>query len=203
MNALELVNKLAKAFDPEAQQIRDDERSQHSFQATQLSTLTQQLRDSQTANENLCDQLRVTERAHDRAELKMMYDQDSFALKRQCRSTYIAEAYPDIVRVDGKIRSERIYDDGGGCTEWFSDPSTADESEKENWDPSSSSSLGDSLFTRSSSPFDRYLASSPGPSQPRQQNDGGHQLKALPGADLLVAGSSVTGTGPSNVSSND
>lgn len=48
------------------------------------------------------------------------------------------------------------------------------------------------------------LGSSPGPSQPRQQNDGSRQLNtALPGANLPIAGSSVTGTGPSNVPSND
>ncbi|KAF8175938.1 hypothetical protein K438DRAFT_1847299 [Mycena galopus ATCC 62051] len=152
LNAPELVNTLAKAFDPEAQQSRDDERSQRSFQTTQFFSLSQQLRDAHAATESLRNQLIAmqsrmydVERARDRAEWKLeMYGSGS-------RAKYIAEECPDLVRVGGKIRSERVYPDGGRCIEWFTDISADDDSEKENWDPSSSSSSGHPSLPSSSS----------------------------------------------------
>ncbi|KAJ7258322.1 hypothetical protein C8J57DRAFT_1472431 [Mycena rebaudengoi] len=78
MNAPDLVNKLSHAFDPEAQKARDAERSQRSFQATQMLSLTQQLCDAQAANEGLRNQITImqghthdVERACDRAELRL------------------------------------------------------------------------------------------------------------------------------------
>ncbi|KAJ7653533.1 hypothetical protein DFH06DRAFT_1133697 [Mycena polygramma] len=172
LNAPDLVNKLAKAFDPEAQQSRDDERSQRSFQTAQLFTVNQQLRDAQATTESLRSQLAAmqqrahdVERAHDQARFKLQMYESGFAVapkprKHQRRSEYLAEHCSDIVRVQGQIRSERIYPDGGRCTEWWSDPSTGDESDKENWDPSSSGSS----FDRLSSPFDLPASSSSNPS---------------------------------------
>jgi hypothetical protein len=68
---------------------------------------------------------------------------------RSC-AQYIAEEYPDLVCVDSHIRCERIYPEGSGCTQWFPD---GDNSEKENCNPSSSSS-GHRSLPRSSSPSD-------------------------------------------------
>ncbi|KAF8200022.1 hypothetical protein K438DRAFT_1823075 [Mycena galopus ATCC 62051] len=128
LNAPELVNTLAKAFNPEAQQSRDDERS---HLRNQLIAMQSRMYD--------------VERAHDCAEWKLeMYGSGS-------RAKYIAEECPDLVRVGGKIRSERVYPDGGRCIEWFTDISADDDSEKENWDPSSSSSSGHPSLPSSSS----------------------------------------------------
>ncbi|KAJ6559914.1 hypothetical protein B0H19DRAFT_1146063 [Mycena capillaripes] len=207
MNAPELVTKLAKTFDPDAQQSREEERSQRSFQSTQLLTLTQQLRDAQTANDGLRNELASVRRACDRAEFKLEMYGHSFAgggvvakpkRRRSSRSRYIADNYPDLIRHGGKIRCERVYPDGGACTQWITDgESPDDESEKENWNPTSSS-LGDPLFPRPSSPFDHYTtsSSSAGPSHPRQQIDGGRHLPinaATSGADIPVASSSTAG----------
>lgn len=175
VSAPELVNKLAKAFDPEAQQARDADRSQRSFQNTQLLAVNQQLRDAQATNESLRTQLMAaqthahdTERARDRAEMMLaMYERGlGGGKKRRSHARYVAEEYPDLEWAEGKIRSERIYGDGGACTQWYSDASAGDDSEKENRDPTSSSSWGHPSLPPSS-PFDLYFSSS-GSSQSRQ-----------------------------------
>ncbi|KAJ7349864.1 hypothetical protein DFH08DRAFT_958811 [Mycena albidolilacea] len=199
MNAPELVTKLAKTFDPDTQQSQEEERSQRSFQTTQLFTLTQQLRDAQTANDGLRNELASMRRACDHAELKLEMYEHGFAggdvakpkPRRSSRSRYIAENYPDLVRRGGKIRCEQIYPDGGACTQWVTDGESSNESEKENWDPNTSSLPS---FHRSSSPFDRYTSSlSAGPSQPRQQIDDGRHSPTTLGTELPVASLSTAG----------
>ncbi|KAJ7836830.1 hypothetical protein B0H13DRAFT_2106410 [Mycena leptocephala] len=152
---------------------------------TQFFALTQQLRDAQAANEGLCNQLAVfqnhthdVERARDRAELRLeRYEQGPFGggSQRRSRAQYIAEEYPDLIRCDGKIRSERVYPEGGGCTKYFTDSDY--DWEKENRDPSSSS------------PFDLTTSSS-GSSLPQPSSSSS-------GADL--PGPSTAGTGPLDV----
>lgn len=172
MNAPELVTQLAKAFDPEVQQTRDDERSQRSFQAMQFHNLSQQLRDAQAATENLRNQLDIVrnhshevERTRDLAEFKLQMMQRNSGLapnpKRQSRQEWLAEHHPDIVRIGGKVRSERIYADGGRCTEWHSDLS---DDEKENWAPFGSSSSSSLAHPSSSSSHALPSSSSPAPS---------------------------------------
>ncbi|KAJ7711932.1 hypothetical protein B0H16DRAFT_1437352 [Mycena metata] len=158
LNAPELVTQLAKAFDPEVQQSRDTARAERSFQTTQLLTLNGQLRDSQATIESLCSQIttlqaqvHTAERARDLAEFKLqLADVPKSNPKRRSRQEWMAEYHPDIQRVGGKVRAERVYSDGGRCTTWHSDPS---DDEKENRAPyaypgssspfpSSSSSLG-------------------------------------------------------------
>jgi hypothetical protein len=209
MNAPELVTKLAKTFDPDTQQSQEEERSQRSFQTTQLFTLTQQLRDTQTANDGLRNELVSVWRACDRAELKLEMYEHGFAgggdvakPKPRCSSRlrYIAENYPDLVRRGGKIRCERIYPDGGACTQWVTDGESSNESEKENWDPNTSSLTS---FHRSSSPFDRYTSSlSASPSQPRQQIDDGRHSATTLGTELPVASSSTAGAVSRHMSPN-
>jgi hypothetical protein len=144
MNAPDLVNKLSHAFDPEAQKARDAERSQRSFQTTQMFSLTQQLRDAQAANESLRNQITImqnhthdVERARDRAELRleMVEAANGFGGGSRAPNQSRFKGRSDVVRRDGKIRCEILYRDGGACTYWISDPSD-DEAEKENKDPS-------------------------------------------------------------------
>jgi hypothetical protein len=136
--------KLANTFDPEIQRSMHEERSQRSFQTTQLVTLTQQLRDAQAATEALRNRLAEVERARDRAELKLEFLSPApftgFGGNggQSSRARYIAEECPDLVRRGGKIRCERLFPEGGGCVEWFTDEE--DNADKENWNPSSSSS---------------------------------------------------------------
>ncbi|KAF7349563.1 hypothetical protein MSAN_01681400 [Mycena sanguinolenta] len=131
LNPPELVTKLAKAFDPETQRSMQEERSQWSFQTTQLLSLTQQLRDANAATDALRNQLtqmqtrlHEAERARDRAKFKLeFYGPAPGGERLSRRGQYIAEQYPDLIRVRGKIRNT----------------SAGDDSDKENWDPSSSS----------------------------------------------------------------
>jgi hypothetical protein len=124
-----------------------------------FSTLTQQLRDAQAANESLRGQITVmqtrmhdVERVKDRAELKLEFAQTGSSstgpsYRRPSRSAVYKEN-PDLVRVGGKVHCEHRYPDGGSCTQWISDRSSDDE-DKENWDPSSSTSstyYDDSFF---------------------------------------------------------
>ncbi|KAF7340350.1 hypothetical protein MVEN_01954200 [Mycena venus] len=177
MNAPELVNKLSQAFDPAVLKSRDDERSLRSFQTTQFLALNQQLRDAQAATESLRNELATVQRARDRAELKLELHQPSFAgfttSGPRSRARYIADEHPDLVRVGGKIRY-------------------GEDSDKENWDPSSSSSV------RLSSPFDLASSSSslPGPSQ-SAASVADDQQPINPASDL---GALAVDAGPSNVS---
>ncbi|KAF7371864.1 hypothetical protein MVEN_00043400 [Mycena venus] len=177
MNAPELVNKLSQAFDPAVLKSRDDERSLRSFQTTQFLALNQQLCDAQAATESLRNELATVQRAHDRAELKLELHQPSFAgfttSGPRSRARYIADEYPDLVRVGGKIRY-------------------GEDSDKENWDPSSSSSV------RLSSPFDLASSSSSllGPLQ-SAVSVADDQQPINPASDL---GASAVDAGPSNVS---
>jgi hypothetical protein len=147
LNAPELVNKVAQAFDPEAQQALQDDRSQWSFQSTQLLAMTQELRDTQATSERLHNQLAEVGCARDRAELKLeMYGSAPFTVfgesKKVTQAQYITDEYPDLIRQGGKIHCETLYPEGGGCVEWITDD---DNNNKENWNPSSSSSGHPSL----------------------------------------------------------
>ncbi|KAF7349978.1 hypothetical protein MVEN_01299000 [Mycena venus] len=121
-NAPELVNQLSKAFDPKVEKVREDQRADRSFQTTHMFTLSQEVRDAQTANDKLCKQLTVMQdRIHD------------------AEHGYWALWSPDLVHEGGKVRCERVFPEGGGCTLWVSDPFSDDDAEKENKNSSSSS----------------------------------------------------------------
>jgi hypothetical protein len=135
----DLAEKLSTAFDPELQRARNDARANRSFENTQVISLTQQLRDAQALSENLRTQNAVLqnrvhdlERANDcammRAELMSELTQRSepnrgrTRLPSPPRHRRSRKNEPDIDRVDGKIRCEHIYPDGGAMTYWLSDP---------------------------------------------------------------------------------
>lgn len=187
INAPELVNKLSKAFDPEAQQSRDHARSDRSFQTAQLFTVNAQLRDAQATTESLRTQLaalqnqvHAAERARDLAEFKLQLV-DVPKPKVPGRQEWLAEHHPDLERVGGQVRSERVYSDGGRCTTWHSDPS---DDEKENWAPHGYPSSS-SPFPSSSSSLGPPLSSSPAAAA---------LLPALP-----IAPSAISVAGPSSV----
>jgi hypothetical protein len=137
----DLAAKLSTALDPESQRARDDARADRSFENTLVITLTQQLRDTQALLESLCTQNTVLQnRVHDlehandcammRAELMSELTQRSEP-NRGCTRLPSPPCYrrsrknePGIDRVDGKIRCEYIYPNGGAMTYWLSDPST-------------------------------------------------------------------------------
>ncbi|KAJ6527142.1 hypothetical protein B0H19DRAFT_1385536 [Mycena capillaripes] len=157
MNALELVNQLSKAFDPTVAKARENERAERSFQTTHMLTLSQQLRNSQNSIENLRNQLTAMQtRVHDAergrklAELKLQFshvgsgpvfggDSADLNTSRRRGRAAVYKANPDLIRHDGQVRCERLYADGGACTQFYSDHSSDDEEEKENRNPSSSS----------------------------------------------------------------
>ncbi|KAJ6514862.1 hypothetical protein C8R47DRAFT_1275605 [Mycena vitilis] len=149
----DLANQLANAFDPAAQQGRDEARSQRAFENTQMLTVAQQLRDLQGVTESLRSQNSVLqnhihdlERARDRSELKLellqMTKGDDRERGRSHRPSRRRPSPPPsrlhrshkhtsgIDRVNGKIRCEQQYPDGGAMTYFLSDPSTGDEEDE-------------------------------------------------------------------------
>ncbi|KAJ6595847.1 hypothetical protein DFH09DRAFT_1072765 [Mycena vulgaris] len=168
MNAPELVSTLSKAFDPATQKLRDSEQAQRSFQNTHILTLSQQIRDQNTVIESLQTQLSTAqshahevERAHDCAELMNQFHNNGFpgpAPKPRCCSH--RSAYPDLVRVNGKVRCEEVYPDGGRCTYWLTDNGSSDDEDKENIKPRSPSPLDLSLSSSDHSSFTFSSASS-------------------------------------------
>ncbi|KAJ7112688.1 hypothetical protein C8R44DRAFT_882442 [Mycena epipterygia] len=160
------------AFDPNTPKSRDDERSQRSFQNTQIFTISQQLRDAQGTIESLSNQITVmqnhtqdVERAHDRAEFKIEMLQGV--------ETCWVHVRPDAC-VNGKIHCEVLYPDGGACTYWVTDHSS-DKSEKKNKDPSPPSQAC-ACHLRSPSPFDLHaLTLGPSVASPSTSIDVGMQ----------------------------
>ncbi|KAJ6524103.1 hypothetical protein DFH09DRAFT_1096258 [Mycena vulgaris] len=165
INVPELVSTLSKAFDPATQKLRDDERAQRSFQNTHILTLCQQIRDQNTVIESLRTQLSAAqshahevERVRDRAELMNQFHNNGFpgpAPKPPRRSR--RSAYPDLVRVNGKVHCEVVYPDGGRCTYWLTDDGSSDDEDKENIKPLD---LSLSSSDHSSFPFSSASSSS-------------------------------------------
>ncbi|KAF8150286.1 hypothetical protein K438DRAFT_1865897 [Mycena galopus ATCC 62051] len=110
MNAPELVDKLSRAFDPEALKSRNDEHAQQSFQTTQIFTLSQQLRDAQATIEALCTQMtimqnhtHVVECAHNRAEMRLEMHGDGVAGPSKPVHCSQFKGRSDVQRVDGHV----------------------------------------------------------------------------------------------------
>ncbi|CAA7268225.1 unnamed protein product [Cyclocybe aegerita] len=149
-NNVDLIGKLANAFDPSVQQARDEERAQRSFQASQMFTLSQQLRDANLTIESLRSQLSTlqtqvheAQRARDRAELQLQLIEEgsrqSRPFRRSRHNGYVKRSKStkrSVQRVRGKMHCEERYPEGGIHTYWVTDPSsTSGESDKENEDP--------------------------------------------------------------------
>jgi hypothetical protein len=136
------------------------------------------------------NQVHKVERARDRAKWKLEVAQSQpggtgGSGPAQSRSTVYKEN-TDLVRVDGKVRCEHFYPDGGACTQWFSDLS---DNEKENYDPGSSSrSRHPSTSSRhSSSQYDNFSDFS-------APFEIGHTVSPLPSetvGSLMAAGMSL------------
>ena len=98
----ELMQKLASALDPDVQKSRDDERASRSMQNTQIFTLSQQLRDSQAANDKLRgdldksrDRVHKLERSLDRARIKLEFIEGARPKRRPTGRKHLS----DLVRV--------------------------------------------------------------------------------------------------------
>lgn len=172
LNAPALVDQLSQVLDPKAQQLRDDERANRSFQSTHFLTVSQQLRDAQATIESLRTQISVmqnhthdVERARDRAELKLEMHAGGLGARAKPRPFLNADR-SDVIRVGGKIRCERIYPDGGACTYWISDTGSASASAR-------SFELPSHLAELPPSPLDLSLSSSSGSwsSQPSHDDE--------------------------------
>ncbi|KAJ7747300.1 hypothetical protein B0H16DRAFT_1726071 [Mycena metata] len=145
LNAPELVDKLSKVFDPAAQKARDKDRAERSFQNTHMLALTGQLRDSQASNDQLrrehaALQSRIyeLERARDRAEMRLEFHQPPVFDAPPTRSSGSRfKNVSDVVRVNGHVKCETVYPEGGRCTTWIPDHS---DDEKENEAPIASTS---------------------------------------------------------------
>ncbi|KAJ7806031.1 hypothetical protein B0H14DRAFT_3153066 [Mycena olivaceomarginata] len=101
---------------------------------TQFFAISQQLRDSQALSERLRNEIRELERDRDRAEfdLKLMqFTHPSHGRgrshRRTRRVTSSHKRAPGIERVDGKIRVETRFPEGGAQTVYYTDPSTGEE----------------------------------------------------------------------------
>ncbi|KAK6997404.1 hypothetical protein R3P38DRAFT_2562441 [Favolaschia claudopus] len=184
----DLANTLATAFDPAAQQAREDTRARRSFENTQIITLSQQLRDSQATAETLRTQVNLLQnRIHD---LERNREQEE--LRREMMEFARAESRghsrtpfrrppgyrsrkrePGIDRSDGQIRCEKVYSDGGRMTYWVSDPSTDEyyDSDEENHPPYAYDRKAYDTFdsdprpSRLRRPVSRRRSPTPGPSR--------------------------------------
>lgn len=139
-SGMELMSKLTSALDPSLQQARDEERTSRSLQNTQFLSLSQQLRDANSTIENLRQQLNNfqtrlhdSERARDRAELKLEMVELSRGRPSQRARTHRTESTKrTLQRIRGKVRCEERYPEGGSHTYWVTDPSSSSDDNKEN-----------------------------------------------------------------------
>jgi len=149
----ELVSKIVQALDPEVQRVRDEERANRSFQNTQAFTLSANLRDAHTRIETLRselndtrDRLHKVERIRDRLDMELNFERRMSAMSGVKRETLHSpksrknhKYLPDLVRVRGKVRHDEYFPEGGQCTTWITDGSSAsdwDDDRKENFNPS-------------------------------------------------------------------
>ncbi|KAJ7790771.1 hypothetical protein B0H14DRAFT_3891015 [Mycena olivaceomarginata] len=129
-----LMERLVGALDPAALKSRDDSRDQRSSDNTQFFAISQQLRDSQALSERLRNEIRELERDRDRAEFDLQLMQFTHpshgrgrSHRRTRRVTSSHKRVPGIERVDGKIRVETRFPEGGAQTVYYTDPSTGEE----------------------------------------------------------------------------
>ncbi|KAJ7253133.1 hypothetical protein C8J57DRAFT_1187327 [Mycena rebaudengoi] len=205
-SAPELVNKLSRAFDPEVQRARDEERFDRSAQNTQVFTLSQQLRDAHATADNLRNQISIiqqhlndAERARDVALLKVEMmgfgggrraergrhhrrgDNSRNRSPRRSRS-------PRRRSPAHKFRCEERYADGGACTYWITDE---DDSEKENHHRSSLSRTQIHYRGRSQSAGPSRLRGQHSPSPVRPATPLMQALTHFDESSSLVTGNSV------------
>lgn len=164
----ELVGKIATALDPDTQRARDEERANRSLQQTHFLSLTHQLRDSQqlvrslqTEINQIRDRLHKVERIRDRLDMELNFERRMAGTPMSAagRPSGSHKYYSDIQRVRGKVRSTVRYPEGGSCTTWITDGSSAsDFDDKENKIPTSFSSSNWSPHKASTDITDHSIA---------------------------------------------
>ncbi|KAJ7223049.1 hypothetical protein GGX14DRAFT_332240, partial [Mycena pura] len=128
----DLLTTFNRAFDPITQQAREDARSQRSFETAQLLAATQQLDVLRVENSALKDQINDLKRALDRGEFQLQLTRvtggslDNKRGRPHRRRSYRNDTrdYSGLQRVQGKIRCEKRYPDGGAMTYWVTDASS-------------------------------------------------------------------------------
>ncbi|KAF8205940.1 hypothetical protein K438DRAFT_1963721 [Mycena galopus ATCC 62051] len=134
------INTIVRSLDPAALRVRDEARAHHSFERTQLMTLSAQL-------DSLCAQLSTLQqensdlkRDRDRSEMERTWAMRLEAAVRG-RSHGRSRSPPDrrrgrrrgrtsfgerdgLQRAGGKVRVEHKYPDGGAVTYWETDASS-------------------------------------------------------------------------------
>lgn len=146
----ELSQKLTASLDPETQRLRDEERATRSLQNTQIFTISQQLRDSNTANEtlrhenaDLRDCLYRVSQQRDRLDVELNFERRMSSLAAQSQNLPQRPGHkydPSLTRVRGKIRHDEYFSDGGQCTTWITDGSSASDWDHDKENVSSHSS---------------------------------------------------------------
>ena len=142
---LELVQTLSKAFDPATQRSCEEDHASRTIQTTQLFTMSQQLRDANATIESLqgevtClrDRFHDADQARDRAELKLKLMGMNLPVSERQRHPFPNRRHlPGVVHVQGKIKSEEIFPEGGKGVTWVTDGSSSS-LDKENIDPTTS-----------------------------------------------------------------
>ena len=131
-NGIDLVEKMAKVFDPAAQELREQQRANRSLQSAQFMASAQQSRDTLAVIESL--RLQITtlqarvydaDRARDLSQLKLeMMQASSFATPKPTMRVPPKYMAPKLRR---KTRNEVRYVDGGGSVTWVTDNEATDD----------------------------------------------------------------------------
>ncbi|KAH7907608.1 hypothetical protein BJ138DRAFT_1129056 [Hygrophoropsis aurantiaca] len=123
---MELINKLSVAFDPEVQRARDEGRAARSLFTTQHLTLSQQLHDTQSANDalrreafELRSQLQRSDRERNQAEWKF-----GMLEMRTSRHPHMIQRGQHRGVPKKKHLLHEWHPDGGGQTMWITDDSS-------------------------------------------------------------------------------
>ncbi|GLB43938.1 hypothetical protein LshimejAT787_1501220 [Lyophyllum shimeji] len=131
-HGMELVTKLADAFDPAAFKARDAERADRSLQNTQILTLSQQLCDLHATIESLRAQ--ITNRHSDLHKVERA-SPSTLPAGPVRLAVFVAASLPsETSRGMGHTRVAHRYPEEGEATWWVTDPSLtgSSDSEKEN-----------------------------------------------------------------------
>lgn len=133
---LELLNTITRSLDPGARSAREEERTARSLQATQLLTLSNQLRNAQAALEAARNHTHTAERRADNAELELRMERMTRG-RQDYRSPYYRSPSPrrrnpsprrrsPTPHRSLRVRRETRYRSGGGSVMWVT-PSDEEE----------------------------------------------------------------------------
>ena len=193
----ELVGKLMQALDPEAQHARDEEHANRSFQNTHAFTLSANLRDAHARIETLHSELNDThDRLHkvecicDCLDMELNFERCMSAMsgiKREAlhspNSHKNHKYLPDLVCIHGKVRHDEYFPEGGHCTTWITDGSSAsdwDDDHKENFKPSTEHYHPFSSTTPSVKPQHRKYVSAAQSPQPLASTSFSSPVRTFP-----------------------